>query len=121
MTSAQLAELLYAKSGAKDTLFAKTQSTIKAQLAAGRSNEQIQAAVEQSMNTLATQLAGACQEVASQAAQTAVISVCLNTAIIPDAWLYCAALTYDITAFVLGAENRPKPSPMTACEIYIAG
>lgn len=74
MTSAQLAELLYAKSGAKDTLFAKTQSTIKAQLAAGRSNEQIQAAVEQSMNTLATQLAGACQEVASQAAQTAVIS-----------------------------------------------
>ena len=74
MTSAQLAELLYAKSGAKDTLFAKTQSTIKAQLAAGRSNEQIQSAVEQSMNTLATQLAGACQEVASQAAQTAVIS-----------------------------------------------
>ena len=74
MTSVQLAELLYAKSGAKDTLFAKTQSTIKAQLAAGRSNEQIQAAVEQSMNTLATQLAGACQEVASQAAQTAVIS-----------------------------------------------
>lgn len=74
MTSAQLAELLYAKSGAKDTLFAKTQSTIKAQLAAGRSNEQIQAAVEQSMNTLATQLAGACQEVASQAAQAAVIS-----------------------------------------------
>ena len=41
MTSAQLAELLYAKSGAKDTLFAKTESTIQAQLKAGRDNAQI--------------------------------------------------------------------------------
>ena len=44
--SAQLAELLYAKSGAKDTLFHKTQSTIKAQLAAGRNNEQVTDGVE---------------------------------------------------------------------------
>lgn len=74
MTSAQLAELLYAKSGASDTLFAKTQSALAAQIAADRSNEQISAAVEKSLNTLASQLAGACQEVASQAAQSAVIS-----------------------------------------------
>lgn len=58
MTSAQLAELLYAKSGAKDTLFHKTQSTIKAQLAAGRNNEQVTDGVESSLKTLATQLAG---------------------------------------------------------------
>ena len=71
MTSAQLAELLYAKSGAKDTLFHKTQSTIKAQLAAGRNNEQVTDGVESSLKTLATQLAGACQNVAVQAASAA--------------------------------------------------
>lgn len=74
MTSAQLAELLYAKSGASDTLFGKTQSTLAAQLSANRDNEQISAAVEQSLSALAAQLAGACQEVASQAAQSAVLS-----------------------------------------------
>lgn len=74
MSSAQLAELLYAKSGASDTLFAKTQSTIQAQLAAGRNNEQINGAVEESLNTLAVQLAGACEQAASQAAQTAAVS-----------------------------------------------
>lgn len=74
MTSAQLAELLYAKSGASDTLFVKTQSALAAQIAADRSNEQISAAVEQSLNTLASQLAGACQEAASQAAQSAVVA-----------------------------------------------
>ncbi len=62
MTSAQLAELLYAKSGAKDTLFHKTQSTIKAQLAAGRNNEQVTDGVESSLKTLATQLAGSMSE-----------------------------------------------------------
>ena len=68
MTSAQLAELLYAKSGAKDTLFTKTESTIQAQLKAGRDNAQIKAGVEQSLKTLAGQLAGACESAASQAA-----------------------------------------------------
>ena len=70
MSSAQLAELIYAKSGAKDTLFNKTQSTIKQALAAGRNNEQINSGVESSLQTLANQLAGACKEVASQAAVT---------------------------------------------------
>lgn len=74
MTSAQLAELLYAKSGAKDTLFNKTQSTIKAQLAAGRTNEQVVSGVESSLQTLATQLAGACENVAVQAASSAAVS-----------------------------------------------
>ena len=74
MTSAQLAELLYAKSGAKDTLFHKTQSTIKAQLAAGRNNEQVTDGVESSLKTLATQLAGACQNVAVQAASAAAVT-----------------------------------------------
>ena len=74
MTSAQLAELLYAKSGAKDTLFRKTQSTIKAQLAAGRNNEQVTDGVESSLKTLATQLAGACQNVAVQAASAAAVT-----------------------------------------------
>lgn len=74
MTSAQLAELLYAKSGASDTLFAKTQSAVAAQLAAGRGNEQIRSAVEQSLSALASQLAGACEEAASQAAQSAAVS-----------------------------------------------
>ena len=74
MTSAQLAELLYAKSGAKDTLFHKTQSTIKAQLVAGRNNEQVTDGVESSLKTLATQLAGACQNVAVQAASAAAVT-----------------------------------------------
>lgn len=74
MTSAQLAELLYAKSGAKDTLFNKTQSTIKAQLAAGRTNDQVVSGVESSLQTLATQLAGACENVAVQAASSAAVS-----------------------------------------------
>lgn len=74
MTSAQLAELLYAKSGAKDTLFAKTESTIQAQLKAGRDNAQIKAGVEQSLKTLAGQLAGACESAASQAAGQAAVT-----------------------------------------------
>ncbi len=74
MGSAQLAELLYAKSGAGDTLFTKTQSTIQAQLAAGRNNEQINGAVEDSLNKLAAQLAAACEQAASQAAQKAAVS-----------------------------------------------
>ena len=74
MSSAQLAELLYAKSGAKDTLFNKTQSTIKQTLAAGRNNEQINSGVESSLQTLANQLAGACKEVASQAASQAAVT-----------------------------------------------
>ena len=74
MSSAQLAELIYAKSGAKDTLFNKTQSTIKQTLAAGRNNEQINSGVESSLQTLANQLAGACKEVASQAASQAAVT-----------------------------------------------
>ena len=74
MTSAQLAELLYAKSGAKDTLFAKTESTIQAQLKAGRDNAQIKAGVEQSLKTMAEQLAGACESAASQAAGQAAVT-----------------------------------------------
>lgn len=74
MSSAQLAELLYAKAGAKDTLFNKTQDTIKQTIAAGRNNEQISNAVETSLQTLANQLAGACKEVASQAASQAAIT-----------------------------------------------
>ena len=74
MSSAQLAELLYAKSGAKDTLFNKTQDMIKQTITAGRNNEQISGAVESSLQTLANQLAGACKEVASQAASQAAIT-----------------------------------------------
>ena len=74
MSSAQLAELLYAQTGAKDTLFNKTQDTIKQTIAAGRNNEQISIAVETSLQTLANQLAGACKEVASQAASQAAIT-----------------------------------------------
>lgn len=74
MSSAQLAELLYAQTGAKDTLFNKTQDTIKQTIAAGRNNEQISSVVETSLQTLANQLAGACKEVASQAASQAAIT-----------------------------------------------
>ena len=74
MSSARLAELLYAQTGAKDTLFNKTQDTIKQTIAAGRNNEQISSAVETSLQTLANQLAGACKEVASQAASQAAIT-----------------------------------------------
>ncbi len=74
MTSAQLAELLYAKSGAKDTLFSKTENTIQAQLAAGRNNEQISSAVEKSLKDLSMQLAGACENAASQAAGSAAVT-----------------------------------------------
>ena len=74
MSSAQLAELLYAQTGAKDTLFNKTQDTIKQTIAAGRNNEQISSAVETSLQRLANQLAGACKEVASQAASQAAIT-----------------------------------------------
>lgn len=74
MTSAQLAELLYAKSGAGDTLFAKTQSTIQAQIAAGRSNKQVASAVESSLAALSNQLAAACQSAAAEAAGSAAVS-----------------------------------------------
>ena len=65
MTSAQLAE---------HTLFAKTESTIQAQLKAGRDNAQIKAGVEQSLKTMAEQLAGACESAASQAAGQAAVT-----------------------------------------------
>lgn len=74
MTSAQLAELLYAKSGAKDTLFTKTENAIQAQLTAGRNHEQIASAVEQSLKNLSLQLAGACENAAAQAAGNAAVS-----------------------------------------------
>ncbi|MDD6445354.1 MAG: hypothetical protein PUF81_05850 [Lachnospiraceae bacterium] len=74
MTSAQLAELLYAKSGAKDTLFSKTESTIQAQIQAGRTNEKVASGVEDSLKKMAAQLAGACQSAAEQAAGQAAVS-----------------------------------------------
>lgn len=74
MTAAQLAELLYAKTGAGDTLFGKTESTLAAQLAAGRNNGQIEAAVEQSLAELASELALACRQSAVQAAGAAAVS-----------------------------------------------
>ena len=49
-------------------------SIIKAQLAAGRNNEQVTDGVESSLKTLATQLAGACQNVAVQAASAAAVT-----------------------------------------------
>jgi putative membrane protein len=74
MSSSQLAEFLYAQSGAKDTLFNKTQTTIQTQLSGGRNNEQINAAVEASLKTLSTQLAGACQSVAAEAAGSGAVT-----------------------------------------------
>lgn len=74
MTPAQLAELLYAKSGAKDTLFSKTENSIQTQLAAGRNNGQVSSAVEKSLRSLSQQLAAACENAASQAAGSAAIT-----------------------------------------------
>jgi putative membrane protein len=51
-----------------------TQSKIQTVLSTGRDNEQIQTAVESSLQNLATQLAGACQTVAEQAAGSGAIS-----------------------------------------------
>ena len=69
-----MAELLYAKSGAKDTLFSKTESTIQAQIQAGRTNEKVASGVEDSLKKMAAQLAGACQSAAEQAAGQAAVS-----------------------------------------------
>jgi putative membrane protein len=74
MSSSQLAEFLYAQSGAKDTLFNKTQTQIQTMLSGGRDNEQVNAAVEASLKTLSTQLAGACQSVAAEAAGSGAVT-----------------------------------------------
>jgi putative membrane protein len=74
MSSSQLAEFLYAQSGAKDTLFNKTQTQVQTMLSGGRDNEQVNAAVEASLKTLSTQLAGACQSVAAEAAGSGAVT-----------------------------------------------
>lgn len=73
MTSAQLAELLYAKSGAKDTLISQDTEHNQGTACSRKKQEQVTDGVESSLKTLATQLAGACQNVAVQAASAAAV------------------------------------------------
>ena len=55
-------------------MYAVSDGMTSAQLAAGRNNEQVTDGVESSLKTLATQLAGACQNVAVQAASAAAVT-----------------------------------------------
>ena len=55
-------------------MYAVSDGMTSAQLAAGRNNEQVTDGVESSLKALATQLAGACQNVAVQAASAAAVT-----------------------------------------------
>ncbi len=74
MSASQLAEAIYAKTGKTDTLIRMTETQLKATLASNDNSAAIKAGVEEALNTLATNLSGACEQISEQVASNAAIT-----------------------------------------------
>lgn len=74
MSASQLAEFIYSKNGASDTLLNMTQTQLEKVLSSDDNKKQINAGVESNLNTLAEKLSGACEQVSETVAATAAVS-----------------------------------------------
>lgn len=74
MSASQLAEAIYAKTNAKDTLISMTETQLKETLESDKNSSDIKSGVETALNTLATKLSGACEQVSEQVASSAAIT-----------------------------------------------
>lgn len=74
MSASQLAEFLYSKNEASDTLLNMTQTQLENVLSSDDNKKQINAGVESALNTLAEKLSGACEQVSETVAATAAVS-----------------------------------------------
>lgn len=74
MSASQLAESIYAKTNATDTLISMTETQLKETLESDKNSSDIKSGVETALNTLATKLSGACEQVSEQVASSAAIT-----------------------------------------------
>lgn len=74
MSASQLAEAIYAKTNATDTLISMTETQLKETLESDKNSSDIKSGVETAINTLATKLSGACEQVSEQVASSAAIT-----------------------------------------------
>lgn len=74
MSASQLAEAIYAKTNATDTLISMTETQLKETLESDKNSSDIKSGVETALNTLATKLSGACEPVSEQVASSAAIT-----------------------------------------------
>ena len=74
MSASQLAEAIYAKTNATDTLISMTETQLKETLESDNNSSDIKSGVETALNTLATKLSGACEQVSEQVASSAAIT-----------------------------------------------
>ncbi|WP_306776479.1 hypothetical protein [Agathobacter rectalis] len=74
MSASQLAEAIYAKTNATDTLISMTETQLKETLESDKNSSDIKSEVETALNTLATKLSGACEQVSEQVASSAAIT-----------------------------------------------
>lgn len=74
MSASQLAEAIYAKTNATDTLISMTETQLKETLESDKNSSDIKSGVETVLNTLATKLSGACEQVSEQVASSAAIT-----------------------------------------------
>lgn len=74
MSASQLAEAIYAKTNATDTLISMTETQLKETLESDKNSSDIKSGVETAINTLATKLSGACEQVSKQVASSAAIT-----------------------------------------------
>lgn len=74
MSASQLAEAIYAKTNATDTLISMTETQLKETLGSDKNSSDIKSGVETALNTLATKLSGACELVSEQVASSAAIT-----------------------------------------------
>lgn len=74
MSASQLAEAIYAKTNATDTLISMTETQLKETLESDKNSSDIKSGVETALNTLATKLSGACEQVSEQVASGAAIT-----------------------------------------------
>lgn len=74
MSASQLAEAIYAKTNATDTLISMTETQLKETLGSDKNSSDIKSGVETALNTLATKLSGACEQVSEQVASSAAIT-----------------------------------------------
>lgn len=74
MSASQLAEFLYSKNEASNTLLNMTQTQLENVLSSDDNKKQINAGVESALNTLAEKLSGACEQVSETVAATAAVT-----------------------------------------------
>lgn len=79
MSASQLAEAIYAKTNATDTLISMTETQLKETLESDKNSSDIKSGVETALNTLATKLSGACEQVSEQVASSAAITEAQGT------------------------------------------